>query len=207
MKTKLLVGLAVALLAGGSAFAHDGRGGGGSGGRAVAFSGGGRAGGFESRGAGGSFRSPSIAFGGSSSRAFSNGRGGGGRFAFSSHSGWNRGNAYFWNGRHYRYYNNGWFIVDPYPYYGGGYYGSDYYGPGYTVYGQSSDDDSAQPSAPVSLPAQVQQELAREGYYRGPIDGLVGPGTRSAISAYQQDNGLRVTGTINGHLLDALDLH
>jgi peptidoglycan hydrolase-like protein with peptidoglycan-binding domain len=91
-----------------------------------------------------------------------------------------------------------------YPYYYGDYpyYGYDYDEPGYTVYGPlySSDSDGG----PVSV--QVQRELARDGYYRGPIDGVVGPGTRAAIAAYQRDNGLRATGTINSHLLDSLDL-
>jgi len=207
MKTKFFAGLAVALLFAGPAFAHDGRGGGGGGGGRVAtFSGGGGTRGFAfSRGSGGSFRSPSVAFGGgsTSSRAFARGRGGGNyTYAFRSHSGWNPGSEYAWGGHHYRWYNNAWFIVDPYPYYADDPYYDDY-GPAYTVYGQSDTDSD---SAGVPVQAQVQQELAREGYYRGPIDGLVGPATRAAISAYQQDNGLRVTGTINGHLLDALDL-
>jgi peptidoglycan hydrolase-like protein with peptidoglycan-binding domain len=89
-------------------------------------------------------------------------------------------------------------VVDPdaaYPYYGD----SANYG---------SDDAAAAPAvnnaAPVSV--QIQQALARQGYYQGPIDGIVGHGTQAAIAAYQRDNGLRVTGTINGGLLDALDL-
>jgi peptidoglycan hydrolase-like protein with peptidoglycan-binding domain len=52
----------------------------------------------------------------------------------------------------------------------------------------------------------VQQELAREGYYRGSIDGQVGPLTRAAIAAYQKDNGLPVTGKITGDLLQSMGL-
>jgi peptidoglycan hydrolase-like protein with peptidoglycan-binding domain len=66
--------------------------------------------------------------------------------------------------------------------------------------------DGSTSNASLSVPAQVQQELARDGYYQGPIDGILGPATQAAIAAYQRDNGLRVTGTINSHLLDALDL-
>jgi len=92
---------------------------------------------------------------------------------------------------------------DDYPYYG---YGTGYYDgysqPGYAVYGSADDSGDAQ----QSVPAEVQQDLARQGYYHGPIDGIVGPMTAVAIEAYQHDNGLRVTGTINGKLLDALDL-
>jgi len=55
------------------------------------------------------------------------------------------------------------------------------------------------PVAPELLPvytASVQQELARRGYYQGPIDGRLGPETRAAIRRYQQDRGLPVTGDV-----------
>ncbi len=56
------------------------------------------------------------------------------------------------------------------------------------------------------MSAQVQADLARDGYYNGPVDGLVGPGTQAAIAAYQRDNGLRVTGTITNGLLRSLGI-
>jgi hypothetical protein len=52
----------------------------------------------------------------------------------------------------------------------------------------------------------VQEELARAGYYDGSYDGVVGPGTRSAIYAYQQDYGLYATGRIDDQLLQSLGL-
>ena len=52
-----------------------------------------------------------------------------------------------------------------------------------------------------SVGVEVQQALNQQGYYRGPIDGVIGPGTSAAIAAYQRDNGLRVTGTITHGLL------
>ncbi len=55
--------------------------------------------------------------------------------------------------------------------------------------------------------AAVQQALARRGYYRGPIDGDIGPGSRRAIAVYQQDRGLRVTGTVTSSLLNSLGLN
>ena len=232
MKTKLFLGftLAAALLAGGPALAHDGRGGGGGGrggggsGVAAFHSGGspsytasrggsGRATAYYSSGparayrggtfaTGRTFRSnPTVAFGGSSSfgntRNFSTGRSGNSTFAFRSHTGWSHNREYAWHGQHYRWYNNAWFALDPFPYYAD--YGYPYYNsqPAYTVYG-SDYDNSGSPSV------DIQQELARDGYYRGPIDGIVGPGTRAAIAAYQRDNGLRVTGAINRGLLDSL---
>jgi hypothetical protein len=57
-----------------------------------------------------------------------------------------------------------------------------------------------------SLDVAVQRALARRGYYRGPIDGDIGPGSRSAIARYQRDHGFAVTGTINSTLLRALGI-
>lgn len=54
--------------------------------------------------------------------------------------------------------------------------------------------------------AEVQRALARRGYYRGPIDGDLGPGSRNAIARYQADHGLRVTGGVNSSLLRSLGL-
>lgn len=57
-----------------------------------------------------------------------------------------------------------------------------------------------------SADAAVQQALARRGYYQGSIDGAIGPQSRRAIARYQEDNGLRVTGSINSSLLQSLGL-
>jgi Putative peptidoglycan binding domain len=61
-------------------------------------------------------------------------------------------------------------------------------------------------SRPMSLDAQVQRALARRGYYNGPVDGDVGPGTRRAIARYQARNGLQVTGTVTRGLTRSLGL-
>ena len=71
----------------------------------------------------------------------------------------------------------------------------------------SSEDQSARADGPPDLIGiAVQTKLAHRGYYHGRIDGMMGPATRDAISAYQKDNGLRVTGYINTDLLEALKL-
>jgi hypothetical protein len=57
---------------------------------------------------------------------------------------------------------------------------------------------------PGSLGTDVQVALRRRGYYHGPIDGDIGPGSRAAISAYQYDHGLPVTGGIDGPLRHSL---
>jgi len=57
-----------------------------------------------------------------------------------------------------------------------------------------------------STGASVQSALARSGFYRGPIDGQIGPQSSRAIANYQQSRGLRVTGNINNSLLRSLRL-
>jgi hypothetical protein len=125
----------------------------------------------------------SVAFGGS---GYANGRGGY-QYAFASHRGWNPGSEYYWGGHHYRWFNNGWFIIDP---------GFGYYGPGY-AYGSGYNSG-------IRVSAQVQVALQQQGYYQGPVDGIVGPQTQAAIAAYQQANGLPVTGNITRGLLSDL---
>ena len=58
----------------------------------------------------------------------------------------------------------------------------------------------------ADLAVDVQRALARRGYYRGGIDGDVGPGTRAAIRSYQYNRGLEVTGRIDGSLLRSLGI-
>jgi peptidoglycan hydrolase-like protein with peptidoglycan-binding domain len=50
----------------------------------------------------------------------------------------------------------------------------------------------------------VQSELSKRGYYLGPIDGVIGAGSRRAIRSFQTDQGLPSTGSINRKLLSAL---
>ena len=56
------------------------------------------------------------------------------------------------------------------------------------------------------LAVEVQSALRRRGYYRGAIDGDIGPASRSAIRAYQADRGLAVTGRIDSSLLRSLGI-
>ena len=56
------------------------------------------------------------------------------------------------------------------------------------------------------LVAQVQRKLKKLGYYEGVVDGEMGRGTRGAIRAYQNENGLAETGVIDRPLLRSLGL-
>jgi hypothetical protein len=113
----------------------------------------------------------------------------------------------------YPYYDYSYYGYSPYDYYPSGYYSPDYYSyqydPGtydqgngqYDDNGYNSSDQSSEPSV-----ADVQKELAKEGYYSGEIDGVLGPETRRAIVNFQSDHGLRITGNLNSETLSTLGL-
>ncbi len=74
-----------------------------------------------------------------------------------------------------------------YPYYGyNDYNDGDYYDGQY-----SSAEMTPSPETIVA----VQKELAKLGYYHGPIDGLTGPQTERAISWFQSIDQLSATGS------------
>jgi hypothetical protein len=54
--------------------------------------------------------------------------------------------------------------------------------------------------------ADVQAALQEQGYYKGEVDGLIGPLTRQALAEYQQANGLYATETIDQPTLSSLGL-
>jgi hypothetical protein len=98
---------------------------------------------------------------------------------------------------------------------GGGYYffNNGYWFPawGYSASAQYYPYDGpiyaghgAQP--PDQVIAETQALLQQMGYYRGEVDGLLGPLTREALTAYQADNGLDTTAAIDQPTLDSLGL-
>jgi hypothetical protein len=86
-----------------------------------------------------------------------------------------------------------------YPYYGAYPYGYGYYTPRTTVYATNGITDDATVAA-------VQRRLARGGYYHGSIDGVIGPGTRTAVRAFERNNRLPVDGVIDRQLLRTMGL-
>lgn len=80
-----------------------------------------------------------------------------------------------------------------------GYYADAYYPYDGPIY--SYDD-----LPPDEIIANVQTELYNDGYYDGPIDGILGPDTRAAIADYQADYGLTVTATIDEPTVESLGL-
>lgn len=90
----------------------------------------------------------------------------------------------------------------PYPYYPPypGYAGPAAYSSGTVTPGVASGVD-------YGTVREVQDELARRGYDVGPVDGRLGPRTKSAIRAYEQDNGLAVDGLPSRSLRDHMQSH
>ena len=86
-------------------------------------------------------------------------------------SGYGYGGGYYGYGSGYNGYGTG--------YYGNGYYGNRYYGSS-NYLGYNGNQSSV---------VRLQRMLARAGYYRGPIDGIMGSRTRYALRAYQHDHG------------------
>jgi hypothetical protein len=95
----------------------------------------------------------------------------------------------------YYYFNNGYW----YPAWGydpsAAYYAYD--GPIYV--GQRAEP-------PDKVIADVQAILQEMGYYRGEVDGLLGPLTREALTAYQADQGLTQTAAIDEPTLESLGM-
>src|SRR4029453_1362873 len=90
-------------------------------------------------------------------------------------------------------YGSGYYGYGPgYSGYGAGYYGNSYYGNGYyrsgyfRGYGYNGNRSGVVGRSSV---VRLQQQLARAGYYRGPIDGIMGSRTPYAFRAYQHDHG------------------
>jgi peptidoglycan hydrolase-like protein with peptidoglycan-binding domain len=77
-------------------------------------------------------------------------------------------------------------------------------------YGASSGAYDYAPAAAARLDkiytVTIQRELAAKGYEPGPIDGVAGARTASAIRRYQADNGLVVDGQVSLRLLNHLRL-
>jgi hypothetical protein len=54
--------------------------------------------------------------------------------------------------------------------------------------------------------ADVQSVLQEQGYYRGEVDGLVGPLTQEALAAYQSAQGLEPTAAVDQPTLESLGI-
>jgi len=98
--------------------------------------------------------------------------------------------------------------------YGGSYYG-DQNGYDSSNYDQGGDDSSNygrngygsnDRSAVAAEVADLQDKLARAGYYHGRIDGVLGPETRHALVRYQSAKGLEPSGNLTPDTLRSLGM-
>jgi hypothetical protein len=133
----------------------------------------------------------------------------------SGHASGGRGSAFAGRGFHdgfhrhdFRHDHDRFFTGDYDPYYGYDYpYYGPYYGYDYPYYGYDDpydgyyNDKAGEYSGTIIA---VQKELAKLGYYHGPIDGVIGAETRKAISRFQSIDKLSVTGQIDDPTLRAL---
>jgi hypothetical protein len=144
-----------------------------------------------------------------------------------AHPNWSHNHDHFWHGHHCRFVNGSWVVFDfgfydpfywggyPWGYYGYGYgypYGYPYDG-SYNPYDQGVYEgkdapyqgSDAGPSDENGSPVAVAQaRLKRLGYYHGRIDGELGPATHRAITEYQRDHGLRVSGSVTPNTLNSM---
>jgi peptidoglycan hydrolase-like protein with peptidoglycan-binding domain len=69
----------------------------------------------------------------------------------------------------------------------------------------------ALPSRETAPPAprfvrEAQQTLRELGYKPGPVDGVVGPRTKSALAQYQRAERIKVTGQLDSETMARLDI-
>ena len=125
------------------------------------------------------------------------------------HRDWDRRHAHFFHNRFFVFDDGFWFGLDDgfYPWDYLPYYADDYYP--YDYYADSQPyDNTGNNSVPAADPTveATQEELAQQGYYNGPVDGIFGPTTRDAVAKYQTANQLNVTGSLSPDTMRSLGL-
>ena len=125
------------------------------------------------------------------------------------HRDWDRRHAHFFHNRFFVFDDGFWFGLDDgfYPWDYLPYYADDYYPYDYYADSQPYDntDNNSVPAADPTVEA-TQEELAQQGYYNGPVDGIFGPTTRDAVANYQIANQLNVTGSLSPDTMQSLGL-
>jgi hypothetical protein len=111
-------------------------------------------------------------------------------------------------GWYHSHYNNVALIAGGYYFFNAGYwYPAWGYSPSAQYYAYDGPIYVGQRAAPPDqVIAQTQDLLQQMGYYTGEVDGLLGPLTREALTAYQADQGLTQTAAIDQPTLDSLGL-
>ncbi|HEY2681190.1 MAG TPA: peptidoglycan-binding domain-containing protein [Candidatus Udaeobacter sp.] len=130
-----------------------------------------------------------------------------------------------WQGQHYQvfrsyhpeWHDQGWYhshynrvelIGGGYYYFNNGYWFPAWgYSPSAQYYAYDGPIYAGQHAEPPDkVIADVQGVLQEMGYYKGEVDGLLGPLTREALTAYQAEQGLTQTAAIDEPTLDSLGM-
>jgi peptidoglycan hydrolase-like protein with peptidoglycan-binding domain len=88
--------------------------------------------------------------------------------------------------------------------------GYDYTHSGATHVSNAAPMAPAMPAGATALPVspdtarQIQTALQARGFYKGPIDGVIGQDTQTALANYQQSKGLSRTAALDGRTLQDL---
>jgi len=111
-------------------------------------------------------------------------------------------------GWYHSHYNRIVLIAGGYYYFDNGYwYPAWGYAPGQQYYAYNGPIYAGREAEPPDrVIADVQAELQQMGYYKGEVDGLLGPLTREALAQYQTDKGLYATEAIDEPTLASLGL-
>jgi hypothetical protein len=108
----------------------------------------------------------------------------------------------WWRGH----YNNIIFVSGGWYFWNAGYwYPAWGYDPGY-YYPYDGPIYGAATLTPDQIVMSTQQQLRDDGYYNGPIDGVLGSQTRYALAAFQADHGLAVTSAVDEPTLATLGI-
>jgi hypothetical protein len=88
----------------------------------------------------------------------------------------------------------------------GGFFNFGITGFGYPDYSDYYPYSDYNDNAYLGVDRAVQEELAKLGYYYGPVDGAIGPETQRAIRWFQSVAKMPVTGRIDSETLRALQI-
>jgi hypothetical protein len=80
------------------------------------------------------------------------------------------------------------------------------YDPSYNTYPYDGPIYGFDGLNPDQVVADVQAELQREGYYNGPVNGILDSATQAAIAYYQRDHNLAITSVVDAATVTSLGL-
>jgi peptidoglycan hydrolase-like protein with peptidoglycan-binding domain len=80
------------------------------------------------------------------------------------------------------------------------------YDPGFDTYPYDGPIYGFDGLNPDQVVADVQAQLQGDGYYNGPINGMLDQPTQAAIANYQRDNNLAITAVVDAATVQSLGL-